>query len=59
MNTPQLLAANGYITVTVEYQLSLEATYPAAVHNVKAAIRWLRANANSYGIDTSRIAISG
>ena len=53
------LAANGYVTVTVEYQLSLEATYPAAVHNVKAAIRWLRANANSYGIDTSRIAISG
>ena len=55
----QSIAARGFVTVAVEYQLSLEAKYPAAVHNIKAAIRWLRANADKYGIDTSRIVISG
>jgi pectinesterase len=55
----QRIAANGFVTVAVEYQLSLEAKYPAAVHNIKAAIRWLRANADRYNIDTSRMAISG
>jgi acetyl esterase/lipase len=55
----QRIAARGFVTVAVEYQLSLEARYPAAVHNIKAAIRWLRANADKYDIDTSRIAISG
>lgn len=55
----QMIAAKGFVTVAVEYQLSLEAKYPAAVHNIKAAIRWLRANADKYGIDLDRIAISG
>ncbi len=55
----QMLAAKGYVTVAVEYQLSLEAKYPAAVHNIKAAVRWLKANADKYGVDTSRIAVSG
>lgn len=53
------IAANGYVTVAVEYQLSMEALYPNAVYNIKSAIRWMRANASEYGIDTSRIAISG
>jgi acetyl esterase/lipase len=55
----EMLAAKGFVTIPVEYQLSLEAKYPAAVHNIKSAIRWLRLNADKYGIDTSRIAISG
>ena len=55
----QMIAARGFVTVTVEYQLSLEAKYPAAVHNIKAAIRWMRANAEKYAIDPDRIAISG
>lgn len=55
----QKIAASGFVAVAVEYQLSLEAKYPAAVHNIKAAIRWLKANAGKYSIDTSRIAISG
>lgn len=55
----QQLAAAGYVTAAVEYRLSLEAPYPAAVHDLKAAVRWLRANAGQYGIDTSRIAIYG
>lgn len=55
----EMIAAKGFVTVTVEYQLSLEAKYPAAVHNIKAAIRWMRANAEKFGIDATRIAISG
>ncbi|MEN3323200.1 alpha/beta hydrolase [Mariniflexile soesokkakense] len=55
----QKLAERGYVTVCVEYQLSMEAKYPAAVFNIKSAIRWMRANANKYGIDTNKIAISG
>jgi len=55
----QLIAKDGFVTVTVEYQLSLEAPYPAAVYNIKSAIRWLKANAKIYGVDTNRIAISG
>ncbi len=55
----QQIAAKGYVTVAVEYQLSLEASYPTAIHNIKAAIRWIRANAEKYNIDANRIAISG
>jgi acetyl esterase/lipase len=55
----QMLAAKGFVTIPVEYQLSLEAKYPAAVHNIKSAVRWVRSNAEKYGIDTARIAISG
>ena len=55
----QQLAARGFVTVCVEYQLSLEAKYPAAVHNIKSSVRWMRANAGRYGIDPNRIAISG
>ncbi|MEJ6980609.1 alpha/beta hydrolase [Pedobacter sp. P351] len=55
----QMIAAKGFVTIPVEYQLSLEAKYPAAVHNIKAAIRWIRANASTYNIDSDKIAISG
>jgi acetyl esterase/lipase len=55
----QRIASKGFVTAAVEYQLSLEAKYPAAVYNIKAAIRWLRANADKYGIDTAKITISG
>ncbi|OUJ71752.1 alpha/beta hydrolase [Hymenobacter crusticola] len=55
----QQLAAKGYVTVTADYRLSTEALYPAAVHDLKAAIRWLRANAKQYPIDTTKIAVWG
>jgi acetyl esterase/lipase len=61
MNTPlaQQLAANGFIVMSVEYQLSLEAKYPAAVYNLKAAVRWLRSKANDFNVDEKNIAIIG
>ncbi|WP_375437200.1 alpha/beta hydrolase fold domain-containing protein [uncultured Hymenobacter sp.] len=55
----QQLAAKGYVTVTAEYRLSTEAIYPAAVTDLKAAVRWLRANAKTYTIDTTKIAVWG
>jgi len=55
----QQIAAKGYVTACVEYRLSPEALYPAAVYDLKAAIRYLRANAKKHNIDPDRIAISG
>lgn len=52
-------AAHGYVAVPVEYRMALEAKYPNAVYDIKAAIRWIKANAERYSIDTSRIAIEG
>lgn len=53
------LAQRGYAAATVSYRLSPEARYPAAVHDVKAALRWLRARAADHGIDPARIAVGG
>ncbi|GAB2467164.1 hypothetical protein GCM10011375_31910 [Hymenobacter qilianensis] len=55
----QQLAARGYVTVTADYRLSPEARYPAAVTDLKAAVRWLRAQDGTYPIDTTRIAVWG
>lgn len=55
----QQLAAKGYVTATAEYRLSTEALYPAAVTDLKAAVRWLRAHAAAYQIDTTKIAVWG
>jgi pectinesterase len=55
----QWLAARGYVTAAVEYRLSTEALYPAAVHDLKAAIRWMRANAARYKINPAKIAALG
>jgi acetyl esterase/lipase len=55
----EYVAEHGYVAIPVEYQLSPEAKYPEAVYNIKAAIRWIKANAESYSIDTTRIAIEG
>ena len=55
----QQLAARGYVAVLPEYRLATEARYPAAVLDLKAAIRWLRANAQAYQIDTARVAVWG
>ena len=53
------LAAKGFVTVTPEYRLSPEALYPAAVTDLKAALRWMRANAEKYHIDKNKIAAYG
>lgn len=55
----QALAARGYVAATISYRLSGEAPFPAAIHDCKAAVRFLRANANEYGIDTESIGAIG
>jgi len=49
----------GYAVVSVNYRLSGEAVFPAGLQDVKAAIRWLRANSEQYHLDGSRIAACG
>jgi acetyl esterase/lipase len=49
----------GYAVVAVNYRLSWEAIFPAQVHDVKAAVRWIRANARRYHLDPDRIAAWG
>ena len=53
------MAERGYAAATVSYRLSPEAAYPAAIHDVKAALRWMRTHAGDYGIDPARIAVAG
>jgi len=53
------MAERGFAAATISYRLSPEARYPAAIHDVKAALRWVRTHAQEYGIDPARIAVSG
>lgn len=53
------LAALGYVCIIPEYRLSTEALYPAAVFDLKAALKWLRVNARKFDIDTGKIAVAG
>lgn len=55
----QQLASMGYVCFTPEYRLSTEALFPAAVYDLKAAIRWVRDQASTYNIDTGKIAVAG
>ena len=54
-----LLGRRGYVCVASEYRLVPEAPWPAQIHDVKAALRWMRANATALGIDPDKIAIEG
>jgi acetyl esterase/lipase len=49
----------GYAVASVNYRLSGEAIFPAALQDVKAAIRWLRANSEQYHLDGERIVAWG
>jgi len=49
----------GYAVVSINYRLSGEATWPALIFDVKAAVRWIKANAGSYDLDPNRLAAWG
>jgi acetyl esterase/lipase len=53
------LVERGYAVASVDYRLSPVAPFPAQVHDLKAAIRFLRAKAGDYGYDARRFAIAG
>lgn len=53
------LTGMGYVNVAAQYRLADAARWPAQIHDVKAAIRWTRANAARLGVDPARIVIAG
>ena len=58
-NTARALVAAGYAFVSINYRLSDEALFPAAVFDAKAAVRFLRANAAKYNLNPDKIAAFG
>lgn len=53
------LAEKGYVVATISYRLTGVAPFPAAVQDVKCAVRWLRAEAERLHVDPDRIAMAG
>ncbi|MGL4336367.1 MAG: alpha/beta hydrolase fold domain-containing protein [Turicibacter sp.] len=53
------LAEKGFVIVLVEYRPSEVAPFPAQIHDVKAAVRYIKENADVYGIDTEKVVIFG
>lgn len=56
---PLSFIRSGYALASVDYRLSTEAKFPAAIHDIKASIRYLRANAEKYGYRADKIVIAG
>ncbi len=52
-------AMKGYVTATISYRLVKVAKYPAAVEDVKCAVKWIKDHAAEYGIDPNRVALIG
>ncbi len=55
----QPLAERGYTSISSQYRLMDEAIWPAQIEDVKACIRWVRANAEHLGVDPTKIAVMG
>lgn len=53
------LARDGFTVFAPEYRLTGEAVWPAQIHDVKRAIRWVRSKAGEYGFDPDQIALEG
>jgi acetyl esterase/lipase len=49
----------GFVAVTINYRLSTEAPFPAALEDCKCAVRWLRAHAQEYNLDREHIGAWG
>jgi acetyl esterase/lipase len=59
LDDARLYAAYGFVGVSAEYRTSNIAIFPAAVHDCKTVIRWLRAHAETYMIDPNNIGVTG
>lgn len=53
------LAARGWVVVNTSYRLATQAPFPAAVHDVKATVRWMRVHADEWRLDASKIGAVG
>lgn len=58
-SVPLELLSQGYAVASINYRLSNQAKFPAQIEDCKAAIRWLRANAARFPIDTDRFGVFG
>ena len=58
-NVPLWLLEEGFAVASVNYRLSGAAVFPAQIEDCRGAVRWLRAHAAEYGIDSERIAAWG
>jgi acetyl esterase/lipase len=59
VNNARALGALGYTSISATYRLQSQGSWPAQIHDTKAAIRWTRANADQIGIDADKIAVAG
>ena len=59
VNDARALGRLGYTNISSNYRLVSQGLWPAQIHDTKAAIRWVRANADKIGIDADKIAIAG
>jgi acetyl esterase/lipase len=59
VNDVRALGKLGYTNVSANYRLTSQGLWPAQIHDTKAAIRWVRANAEKIGVDADKIAIAG
>lgn len=57
--TAASMVEQGYAVVSINYRLSGQAIFPAQIHDCKAAIRWIRANAAKYYLNPERIGAWG
>jgi acetyl esterase/lipase len=59
INDAKALGNRGYTSISANYRLQNQGSWPAQIHDVKAAIRWTRANAAKLGVEANRIAVAG
>jgi acetyl esterase/lipase len=59
VNDVRALGKLGYTNISANYRLTSQGLWPAQIHDTKAAIRWVRANAAKIGVDADKIAIAG
>ena len=52
-------ASRGFAMVSIEYRLSEDAIFPAPIHDVKTAVRWVKTIAETYSLDSNRIGLWG
>lgn len=55
----KVLTENGFAVASINYRLSGQAIFPAAVQDVKSAVRWLRANSEEYNLDKNNFGAIG
>ena len=59
INDAKALGNRGYTSVSANYRLQSQGKWPAQINDVKAAIRWTRANAAKIGVDEDKIVVAG